>query len=369
MSSTQQSPREDIEGDCGEGEPPEVGTPEEPSDGTDNRPLVVVSDSVIPATEGTSTPDDENGTLSDVDCKAAVDVNNDVGLGHFMGDAAVTSTEVVDLLGLPEGDGQGPVVLAAVPYAPLRVPSFSGDDMPFQEVIVNDDSPNQRLKSALHSGNIPSHKAGGESDLNLVSERPGRSTRHVTFSISPLSKSSASIKVDICRICHLGPEQSGMNLVSPCLCSGTVEFTHHSCLTKWLAECGATNCELCGYKYRFQRITAFRPRKLKNTIWRMWCKWRVLNLGVVIDDRDTKMKNHIEDLGLEVKEKVDKSQTLQELNYLIQEEPMADTETRITGEGDGGLIYRMIPDYEANVRTSEENIDSLSNNTEVDNRV
>ena len=31
---------------------------------------------------------------------------------------------------------------------------------------------------------------------------------------------------NICKICHCGSEESGMPLITPCLCAGSIKFVH-----------------------------------------------------------------------------------------------------------------------------------------------
>ena len=50
--------------------------------------------------------------------------------------------------------------------------------------------------------------------------------------------------VHACRICY-EPD----NLVSVCKCTGTVEYVHFECLSKWISVSGATKCELCDSEY------------------------------------------------------------------------------------------------------------------------
>ncbi|KAF2360523.1 Zinc finger RING-CH-type [Trinorchestia longiramus] len=79
-----------------------------------------------------------------------------------------------------------------------------------------------------------------------------------------LSSSSSTTSMPFCRICHL-PEGDGVEtLISPCRCSGTMEFIHHGCLMKWLEVSGSRSrqlptCELCNYQ--FHRRKKFRLRQ------------------------------------------------------------------------------------------------------------
>jgi len=67
-----------------------------------------------------------------------------------------------------------------------------------------------------------------------------------------ISSSSISSKTsdypDICRICHC----EGTNdepLISPCLCLGTMQYLHQSCLQRWIKSAGVKSCELCKFEF------------------------------------------------------------------------------------------------------------------------
>mmetsp|Transcript_111905 Transcript_111905/g.357177 ORF Transcript_111905/g.357177 Transcript_111905/m.357177 type:complete len:284 (+) Transcript_111905:58-909(+) len=57
-----------------------------------------------------------------------------------------------------------------------------------------------------------------------------------------------------CRICQL--PGAGEPLLSPCLCTGSVEFVHKACLDEWRARAvnrkHASECELCGFQFRYE---------------------------------------------------------------------------------------------------------------------
>eukprot|EP00933_Yihiella_yeosuensis_P051163 TRINITY_DN49022_c0_g1_i1.p1 TRINITY_DN49022_c0_g1~~TRINITY_DN49022_c0_g1_i1.p1 ORF type:complete len:335 (-),score=28.10 TRINITY_DN49022_c0_g1_i1:253-1257(-) len=61
-----------------------------------------------------------------------------------------------------------------------------------------------------------------------------------------------------CRVCHGAVQENGKDvLLSPCLCDGSVRWIHRKCLDHWRLQSSkmtdrATNCELCGYQYRFE---------------------------------------------------------------------------------------------------------------------
>ena len=55
----------------------------------------------------------------------------------------------------------------------------------------------------------------------------------------------SSTDVKECRICFLNDGQ----LLSPCLCSGTMAHIHHNCQKKWVEISGQTYCRICGHKW------------------------------------------------------------------------------------------------------------------------
>ncbi|XP_038044436.1 E3 ubiquitin-protein ligase MARCHF4-like [Patiria miniata] len=73
---------------------------------------------------------------------------------------------------------------------------------------------------------------------------------------------------DICRICHTGRRHEP--LLGPCLCAGSMRYTHQRCLTTWLAQSGRSRCELCGYKFKTKMVGS-----------RNIFQWKVLQLNVV----------------------------------------------------------------------------------------
>ncbi|KAK3594813.1 hypothetical protein CHS0354_002851 [Potamilus streckersoni] len=61
----------------------------------------------------------------------------------------------------------------------------------------------------------------------------------------------------ICRICHEGDQDE--ELISPCLCAGSMGMLHISCLEQWLGSSNTTKCEICQYQFCLKRY----PRPLK----------------------------------------------------------------------------------------------------------
>ena len=81
------------------------------------------------------------------------------------------------------------------------------------------------------------------------------SRRNLSFSSS---SSKTSDPPEICRICHC----EGTNdepLISPCLCLGTVQYLHQTCLQRWIKSAGVKSCELC--KFEFIMHSEIKPFK------------------------------------------------------------------------------------------------------------
>ena len=51
----------------------------------------------------------------------------------------------------------------------------------------------------------------------------------------------------ICRICHLSEEEMKESLIKVCLCRGSLEFVHQSCIGKWVQLSKQLLC-VCGYR-------------------------------------------------------------------------------------------------------------------------
>lgn len=66
-------------------------------------------------------------------------------------------------------------------------------------------------------------------------------------------------EIPICRICHCteNPSNGPVKLISPCLCSGSLKYVHHSCLQQWLDATNQKKCELC--KKTFTMSIVYKP--------------------------------------------------------------------------------------------------------------
>ncbi|CAI5441032.1 unnamed protein product [Caenorhabditis angaria] len=86
-------------------------------------------------------------------------------------------------------------------------------------------------------------------------------------SVYSLARSDLSNE-PLCRICHCcWPPDSNDPLISPCRCSGSLQYVHVSCLMHWLDISSRklhrpAICELCLYKYRRRRVLKYREMKL-----------------------------------------------------------------------------------------------------------
>ncbi|CAM4887791.1 unnamed protein product [Rotaria socialis] len=82
------------------------------------------------------------------------------------------------------------------------------------------------------------------------------------------TSSSSSNSPDICRICHCETTKDEP-LISPCLCLGTMQYLHQSCLQRWIKSSGVKSCELC--KFEFIMHSEVKPFK----------QWQKLEMNVV----------------------------------------------------------------------------------------
>lgn len=72
------------------------------------------------------------------------------------------------------------------------------------------------------------------------------------------ASSTLSLNRPFCKICHLGACKDADRLISPCKCSGTMQYIHCGCLLKWLEISNRSNerpisCELCAHEYTWHK--------------------------------------------------------------------------------------------------------------------
>lgn len=127
---------------------------------------------------------------------------------------------------------------------------------------------NQRHDFMSPSGVDSSSQSGsepGEDFRVLVKEASMSFPRITSYSKSGmLSTSSSTASMPMCRICHFPQGEDPDTLISPCRCSGTMQFIHESCLMKWLDVSKSkktATCELCNYQYN--RHKKFRLKHWK----------------------------------------------------------------------------------------------------------
>ncbi|XP_035217919.1 uncharacterized protein LOC118191227 [Stegodyphus dumicola] len=93
--------------------------------------------------------------------------------------------------------------------------------------------------------------------------------------VIPISPSAAQLSIassygengsPICKICHMTARENDP-LISPCRCSGTMQYIHCGCLMRWLEVCHKrgrrpASCELCQYQYHWHKKFKVRHWKL-----------------------------------------------------------------------------------------------------------
>ena len=85
-----------------------------------------------------------------------------------------------------------------------------------------------------------------------------------SHSNSSQSSSTLSLNRPFCKICHLSSSKNGDKLISPCKCSGTMQYIHCGCLLKWLEISNRANekapltCELCAHEYTWHKRFNFK---------------------------------------------------------------------------------------------------------------
>lgn len=91
--------------------------------------------------------------------------------------------------------------------------------------------------SQAHESNFKRTKSCSQTDMNTM-------TTGVPCERS-LSNAKDSVIEDgiYCRICHSKTDVD--DLVSPCLCTGSLQFVHETCLLNWFKSSIKTKCELC----------------------------------------------------------------------------------------------------------------------------
>ncbi len=100
--------------------------------------------------------------------------------------------------------------------------------------------------------------------MSATPESPPTNPAHIititTGPTNPEDSDTDSQQTNLmCRICH-SEETSEEFLISPCYCSGSLQYVHQSCLQQWLKSNGIKSCELCKYAF----VMSYETRPFKN---------------------------------------------------------------------------------------------------------
>lgn len=79
--------------------------------------------------------------------------------------------------------------------------------------------------------------------------------------------STINLNKPFCKVCHTGSTKHGDKLISPCKCSGTMQYIHCGCLLKWLEISNRSNekpmsCELCAHEYTWHKKFNYKQMRL-----------------------------------------------------------------------------------------------------------
>lgn len=113
--------------------------------------------------------------------------------------------------------------------------------------------------SSTNSSNISSSSSADSSEK---AKAAGATLKPADNDLSgSLSSVSSDMNTDpmlpICKICHLNAKEDDP-LITPCRCSGSVQFIHAKCLMRWLEiskkkSRKPLSCELCQYQYQWHK--------------------------------------------------------------------------------------------------------------------
>ena len=109
----------------------------------------------------------------------------------------------------------------------------------------------------------------------VIPSEPGTNEDNASAEARPTAESSPGDKLAECecRIClepgkpmklldepeGAGHDSAGSGprdqpeptaLISPCICSGSLQWAHWGCIEQWVAERGSMSCEICGQPYK-----------------------------------------------------------------------------------------------------------------------
>lgn len=115
--------------------------------------------------------------------------------------------------------------------------------------------------SSTNSSNISSSSSTDNSEKAKTAGATLKPTANDNDLSGSLSSVSSDVNTDpmlpICKICHLNAKEDDP-LITPCRCSGSVQFIHAKCLMRWLEiskkkSRKPLSCELCQYQYQWHK--------------------------------------------------------------------------------------------------------------------
>lgn len=118
------------------------------------------------------------------------------------------------------------------------------------------------------SGGGSKRSSSGYNNNNINNNRENkRIESEDTQTICSSTGSTISLNRPFCKICHVSSTKNGDKLISPCKCSGTMQYIHCGCLLKWLEISNRTNekpmsCELCAHEYTWHKKFNYKEARL-----------------------------------------------------------------------------------------------------------
>ena len=106
------------------------------------------------------------------------------------------------------------------------------------------------LQASVSSSLMEVNETSNLNEVPILQETPILPTDNDAPSRPTHVKAPSSFGSPLCRICYGGADDE--KLIRPCLCAGSMENIHQSCLLTWLRS-GATHCEICQAAYQFRR--------------------------------------------------------------------------------------------------------------------
>lgn len=129
----------------------------------------------------------------------------------------------------------------------LEIPATASDELDLElKTTINSNMADQPGNVCIEMDDMAELERNHNSD-NCCDKSPSNTTTTLYFS----EGDSTDLESDVCRICHCSEEVE--ILISPCLCTGSVKFVHHSCLMNWLQRAVMSKCELCLYPLAVKR--------------------------------------------------------------------------------------------------------------------